>query len=172
LNTLDRLRRLASRIDRLAAKDEEALERARLVAAQRREAASELHNICRHFVQALNAHVAKVQVALDPPQFAVERMDETGKALFQINVRGRLIQIEFGATGPLISTEEFRIPYILEGEIRCFNQDLLERESVDERLLFCCLENGRTLWRYFDARTYRSGPFDQDFLIGLLEQLL
>jgi hypothetical protein len=28
------------------------------------------------------------------------------------------------------------------------------------------------MWRFFDARTYRSGPFDQEYLIGLMEQLL
>ena len=28
------------------------------------------------------------------------------------------------------------------------------------------------MWRFFDARTYRSGEFDQEYLIGLMEQLL
>jgi hypothetical protein len=172
LTQLDRLRRLASSIDRLAAKDDEALARARSVLEQRRAAATELHRICDGFVQALNAHVAKVRVALDPPEFGPERFSDDNPNLFQINARGRLIQIEFQATEALVSTEEFRVPYILEGEVRCLNQDLLDRNSMYEHLLFCCLEKGRALWRYFDARTYRSGPFEQDFLIALLERLV
>jgi len=28
------------------------------------------------------------------------------------------------------------------------------------------------MWRYFDARTYRSGAFDRDYLISLMDQLL
>ena len=33
-------------------------------------------------------------------------------------------------------------------------------------------EKEKKLWRFFDARTYRSGPLDRDYLIGLMEQLL
>jgi len=28
------------------------------------------------------------------------------------------------------------------------------------------------MWRFFDARTYRSGPFDENYLVGLMEQLI
>jgi hypothetical protein len=38
--------------------------------------------------------------------------------------------------------------------------------------LFYTIEKPRQLWRFFDARTYRSGPFDADYLTGLMEQLV
>ena len=41
-----------------------------------------------------------------------------------------------------------------------------------EQLIFYCLEKSRYQWRYFDARTYRSGPFDQEYLVTLMEHLL
>ncbi len=72
----------------------------------------------------------------------------------------------------MTSTEEFRVPYILSGAIRCFNQQLLEKDLIEEQLLFYTLEKSRNLWRFFDARTYRSGPFDTDYLTSLMEQLV
>ena len=64
------------------------------------------------------------------------------------------------------------MPHILEGAVRCFNQDLLEQAVIEEQYVFYCLEKRHNQWRYFDARTYRSGPFDEDYLISLMEQLL
>jgi hypothetical protein len=92
--------------------------------------------------------------------------------LIQINVRGRILQIEYGAADTLISTEEFRIPYTLAGSVRAFNQELLDKDIIEEQLIFYTIEKHRRMWRFFDARTYRSGPFDQAYLISLLEQLL
>jgi hypothetical protein len=34
------------------------------------------------------------------------------------------------------------------------------------------VEKQKRMWRFFDARTYRSGPMDQEYLIGLMEQLI
>jgi hypothetical protein len=82
------------------------------------------------------------------------------------------LQIEFEATEELTSSEDFRIPYALHGAVRGFNQELLEQNVVREQLLFYTVEKTGTMWRFFDARTYRTGPFDQDYLIGLMEQLL
>jgi len=64
------------------------------------------------------------------------------------------------------------VPYILSGAVRCFNQQLLERDLIEEQLLFYTLEKSRNLWRFFDVRTYRSGPVDAEYLISLLEQLV
>ena len=82
------------------------------------------------------------------------------------------MQIKFEATPELVSTEDFRVPYILAGSVRCFNQQLLEQDLIEEQLVFYTVEKARQMWRFFDARTYRSGPFDVDYLISLMEQLL
>src|SRR5262249_55734769 len=109
---------------------------------------------------------------LDPAVFTPDDYNDQGFNLFQINVRGRILQTEFQATAEVVSTEEFRIPYILEGTIRFFNQRLLEQDLIEEQMLFYCREKNRHLWRYFDARTYRTGPFDQEYLVSLMEQLV
>ena len=72
----------------------------------------------------------------------------------------------------MISTENFRVPHILEGSIRCFNQEYLEQAVIEEQYIFYCLEKKRKLWRFFDARTYRSGPFDRDYLVALMEHVV
>ena len=46
------------------------------------------------------------------------------------------------------------------------------RAVIEEQFIFYCLEKKRKLWRFFDARTYRSAPFDEEYLISLMEQLL
>jgi hypothetical protein len=172
LSNIERLKKLAASIDLLAAKDEAALLRYNEIAAQRRSAAAELHRICSAFVERLNAHLKTTHVALDPREYGPDNFVEDAPNLLQINARGRIIQIEFGGTEPPVSTEEFRIPYILQGEIRGFNQELLDRQVIEEHLLFYCLERNGPMWRFFEARTYRSGPFDQGFLIDLMEQLV
>ena len=90
----------------------------------------------------------------------------------QIGVRGRILQITYTATHELLSTEDFRLPYTLEGFVRSFNQDLLDRRSIEEQMVFYTVEKHRQMWRYFDPRTYRSGTFDQEYLVCLMEQLL
>jgi len=92
--------------------------------------------------------------------------------LMQIQVRGRILQIEFEATPELLSTEDFRIPYTLAGAIRAFNQELLDKDVVEEQLIFYTLEKRKGMWRFFDPRTYRSGPLDREYLVSLMEQLV
>ena len=92
--------------------------------------------------------------------------------LVQINVRGRLLQIEYASSPELVSTEDFRVPYTLAASVRAFNQELLDKDLIEEQLLFYTLEHHRKMWRFFDARTYRSGPFDQEYLVSLMEQLI
>lgn len=168
----NRLSRLAGNIDALAAKDDLALARVEEIARLRRQAALDLYAVCAAFVTALNGLLSKTQVILDPPVYSSDNFAEDGVNLLQVNARGRVLQINFKSTPELISTEEFRVPYILAGSIRCFNQQLLQQDLILEHLLFYCLEKDRRFWRFFDERTYRSGPLNEDYLISLMEQLV
>ena len=167
-----RLKRLAENIDSLLEKDERMLRRAREVADLRLAAASDLHAICKEFVGSLNRMLERSAVDLDPSELSGEAFQEDSPNLIQINVRGRILQITFRATPEMVCTEDFRVPYTLEGTIRAFNQELLEKDLIEEQLIFFTLEKHKKMWRYFDARTYRSGPFDVEYLIGLMEQLI
>ena len=167
-----RLKRLAASIDALTEKDEAFLRRGREMAALRRAAAADLYAICADFVNSVNRLLPRNDVELDPPSYAEDAFQEDAPNLIQINVRGRILQVSFSATPGLVSTEDFRIPYTLEGSIRAFNQELLEKDIIEEQLLFYTLETEKKMWRFFDARTYRSGPFDQEYLISLMEQLI
>jgi hypothetical protein len=167
-----RLKRLAKSIDALAEKDEGFLRRAREIAALRQAAAVDLYAICADFVSSVNRLLARMEVELDPPGFGSSSFQEDMVNLVQIIVRGRILQVAFSATPELISTEDFRVPYTLQGTIRAFNQELLEKDIIEEQLIFYTIEHHKKMWRFFDARTYRSGPFDQEYLISLMEQLL
>jgi len=167
-----RTKRLAQSIDALAEKDESFLRHAREIAALRRTAAAGLYAICSDFVDSLNRLLSRSEMILDPFGFPPEAFQEDAKNLFQINVQGRILQVEFEASPELVSTEDLRIPYILQGGVRAFNQELLDRSLIEEQLLFYTLEKDRKMWRFFDPRTYRSGPFDQEYLTSLMEQLI
>jgi hypothetical protein len=168
----NRLKKLAGAIEALAEKDSALVQKTQEIALLRRQAAVELHSICGHFVSQINQHLSSTQVQFDPPDYSHESFRDGGVNLLQINVRGRILQIEFASTLEMISTENFRVPHILEGSIRCFNQDFLEHAEIEEQFIFYCLERKQKLWRFFDARTYRSGPFDQPYLISLMEQVV
>ena len=167
-----RLKRLAGRIDELAEKDAGVLRRAREIAALRQAAAADLYAICADFVGSLNRLLERSGLELDPPGYGPGSFQEDVANLMQINVRGRILQVAFSTTPELICTEDFRVPYTLQGTIRAFNQELLDKDIIEEQLIFYTLEHHKRMWRFFDARTYRSGPFDQEYLIGLMEQLL
>jgi hypothetical protein len=167
-----RLDRLAASIAALAGKDELVFQKAREIAELRRSAAVELYRICSEFTAAVNIRLAQPELVIDPPEYRPESFNEDSTNLIQLNVRGRLLELEFEATPETISTEDFRVPYILKGGIRSFNQELLEHNKIEEQLIFYCVERDRHHWRFFDARTYRSGPFDQEYLVSLLERLL
>jgi len=171
--TLDtRLKRLAENIQALAKKDEASMRHARDILSLRHTAAAELYSICSGFVNSLNDLLASAEVGLDPPDFPLDAFQEHLPNLIQINIRGRILQVGFEGTGELISTEDFRVPYTLQGYVRAFNQALLDKDLIEEQLIFYTIERDRTLWRFFDARTYRSGPFDQEYLVALMEELL
>jgi len=168
----DRLKKLAEAIEALSAKDTALIQKTLAIASLRRQAAVELHAICGGFVKELNQHLSSAQVDFDPIEYLPESFQEIGVNLLQINVRGRILQIEFSATPQTISTENFRVPHIIEGSIRCFNQEFLDRAVVEEQFIFYCLEKKRNLWRFFDSRTYRSGPFDHEYLVSLMDQVI
>ena len=168
----ERLKRLADDLDRLADKDDELVRRGQEIDLLRRSAAAQLHAVCVDFVADLNKLLKRTEVRFDPDVFAEEAYEPESTSLFQIQVRGRILQITFTATPGLASTEEFRIPYILEGSIRAFSQEMLDKELIEEQLLFYTLEGRRNLWRYFCTRTYRSGPFDREYLTAIMEKLL
>jgi hypothetical protein len=168
----NRLQKLAEAIDALAGKDSVLIQKTQQVASLRRQAAAELHTICGNFVSELNRCLSNTQLQVDPPDYPPDSFQDIGVNLLQINIRGRILQIEFASTPEMISTENFRVPHILEGSVRCFNQELLEQAVIEEQFLFYCLEKKSNLWRFFDARTYRSGRFDQEYLISLMEQVV
>jgi len=148
------------------------MRRARQVTAMRREAASEIYHLCRDFVEAVNGLLTRGQVKLDPPHYSEDDFQEHSANLIQMNIRGRILQVEFEVTTELVSTEDFRVPYTLQGFVRGFNQELLEKDLIEEQLIFYTLEKPKPIWRFFDVRTHRSGPFNQEYLISLLERLV
>ena len=168
----DRLHRLAQRIRSLAETDERRLRRVREVEAARRTAALDLHAVCADFVDAVNGVLEDRLILLDPPEYSPAAYSDVSPNLLQINVHGRILQVTYSATAELISTEDFRIPYILEGSVRAFNQEMLDKDLIEEQPLFYTMEGSHNMWRYFEARTYRSGPFDREYLISVMEQIL
>lgn len=138
----------------------------------RSRAAVELHAFCRDLVMAINALLAKPVVELSPAEFTTQSFREDAANVFQINVSGRIVHIEFHATEAPSSTEKLAAPYILEGAVRAFNQELLDLSVIPEQQLFCCPQAARLNWVWFDPRSQRTAPLDQDRLISLLERLM
>ena len=168
----ERLRRLARQIEALAQKDERLLEKARDIAALRRRAACELHAVCAGFVRSLNGLLPQAVLELAPPEFPPETFRDPGMNLIQINAQGRIVQIAFESTPELVSTEHFKTPYVLEGEVRAYNQEMLERIETENQLLFFCLEKEGNVWRVFDRRAYHTSLFNEEYLVGLMERLV
>ena len=167
-----RLKRLAANIDALARKDAILLGKARDTAELRRAAAAEMHAICLGFVDSVNQLLSKASVVIDPPAYSEASFKDGSINLIQINASGRILQISFEGTQELVSTEDFRVPYTISGTVRAFNQKMLDKDLIEEQLIFFTLEKARGMWRFFDARTYRSGAFDQEYLVSLMEQLI
>jgi hypothetical protein len=136
----------------------------------RRQGAMELHSICADFVASVNRNLSPPVLELSPPDYAAEMFRGSGVNLIQLNAQGRIIQIAFEATP--VSTEKFRTPYILEGEVRAFNQEMLDRTQIRSQALFFCLEESRNTWRYIEWLHGRTGAFGRDQLVSLLERLV
>ena len=167
-----RLKKLADSIDALVEKDTRAIEAARNVEAKRVLAAVELHRIFRRFVDTVNALATKASLTLDPEEFDESMFLDSDQNFFQIHVRGRILLVTFGPPVENVSTENFREPYILEGMVRCFNQELLEHESIEEHQIFYCINGGAGGWRFSKAPTYQTGPVDDGYLASVFETLL
>ena len=141
------------------------------VAGLRRRGAGELHGICTEFAEAVNRRLGEAALAVSPATFAGEGFRESGVNLIQMGTQGREMQIAYEATRERFSTEKFPVPYILEGEIRIYNQKMLERFEIGSRLVFYCVSEGTAGWRFYDWRTRHTGPVDRELLVSLMESL-
>ena len=168
----DRIARLAQQLGSLTRKDEHRLLKEAEIVDLRRKGACELHSICSEFVASVNRLLSPAVLELTPPEYAPEIFRASGVNLIQINAQGRIIQIAFEATRELVSTERFRTPYILEGEVRTYNQEMLERVQIHSQALFFCVEESKTAWRYFEWRRGSTGVFNRELLVTLLERLV
>lgn len=172
-------RRRPGRLDRLAAAIEAIGERDRRHADEndridhlRASGALTLHEMCRKFVDEVNGRLSEPALILAPGEFARAGFRDPGPNLFQINLRGRLLVLEFEATGEPMSTDDYRRPYILHGSVRSLNQDLLDRHLVAEKSIFYCPKGDAGEWHFVDHRTYRSGRVTPDLLATELERLV
>jgi hypothetical protein len=168
----DQLEALARKIEAVAKLDQQRIRQANDYARLRTRAAVELHQICRKLAGGLNQLTAEPLVDLSPSDFSGDVFRDNGPNVFQINVSGRIVHLEFRSTETLTSTEKYAVPYILEGAVRAFNQELLELSVVPEQLLFCTIQRDNLNWVSFDPRTQRSAPLDQARLISLLDRLM
>lgn len=171
-NRPDRLSRLAKAIEAIGEHDRKLIDESAHVDRLRQQGAVELHEICRRFVEKINAKLTSPAVLLDPPSFSSERYNDGGPNLFQINLRGRLLQLEFEAIDELYSRDDFRQPYVLRGAVRSFNQDLLDQHGMDEQMIFYCPNGAEAAWYFLDGRTYRTGRVSEDYLASEMERLL
>ena len=168
----DRVQQLARKLEAAAKKDEEQKLEAQEVHLLRARAATELHGKCTELVEAVNRLLPAPLLELSPAEYSPAMFQDAEPTIFQIGFSGRLVHLEFHSTETLRSTERFRTPYVLEGAIRAFNQQLLELATVPEQFLFCCPVNERLNWMWFDPRIQRAALLDQNHLIALLERLL
>jgi len=166
----DLIAKLARQID-AAKKAEHFAVDAVSVAALRRRGACELHSICAAFVSSVNSKLSQATLDLSPSAYTPEMFHDSGVNLIRIGSQGREMQITFGATRQLVSSEKFLIPYVLEGELRTYNQRMLERFEIRSQPLFFCLENDHADWRFFDWRTRQTGPVDCELLVNLMGRL-
>ena len=166
----DAIARLAKQID-AARTSERFLVNEEEVAALRRQGALQLHQICAEFVSQLNSKLAQARLELSPATYAAEMFRERGVNLMQMSSQGRTMQITFQAPEKLFSTEKFLIPYVLEGEVRTYNQKMLERFEVRTYGLFYCVNQDGAVWRFHDWRIAHAKPVDSGLLAGLMERL-
>src|SRR5689334_14058633 len=122
----DLIARLARQIDAVK-KAERFTLNAEDIAGLRRRGACELHAICADFVSTVNGKLSQGSLELEPPAYTAEIFREVGPNLIQVASMGRLMQIAFQSVPKLVSTDKFLTPYTLEGEVRTYNQRMLER---------------------------------------------
>jgi hypothetical protein len=167
-----RLVRLARRLDEIPAKDAVRIEQARQMERKQNAAGAELHNLCHSFVKRLNELLSNLEIEFTPEVFAPESLNVPNGLVFQINASGRIIQVTLSTRAAEVSTEHYRFPYILEGRIQWFNQELLERQEIQELEIFYCVDSAGDSWRYHDPRTRNGGRLNHEFLVQVLEQIV
>ncbi|MBL8175972.1 MAG: hypothetical protein JNK48_14945 [Bryobacterales bacterium] len=167
-----RLKRLAKKLDELPAKDEERIRQIHEMELRQRLGAVELHELCVELVHTLNGLLKKLKLELTPEVYNPDRIEAEQGLLFQINATGRVLQIALFAPENCTTTEHFRIPYVLRGAVRSFNQESLERQEIQETPIFYCRERSDFGWVYMETRTRKTGAVDRDFLMDVLEELL
>jgi len=167
----DRIARLAKQIGSEVKKDKHLLLSEAEILVLRRQGASELYSICADFVAAVNQLLTPPILELTPAEYSAEMFRESGINLIQMSAQGRIIQIAFEATRQRFSTEKFLIPYILEGEVRAYNQEMLVRTQIRSQALFYCLEEKGNRWHYFEWLHGRTGILGRDQLVSLLEHV-
>jgi len=167
-----RLQALAGRLDALAAADDRRIQQAQQIAGLRRQGAKELHELCRSVVDELNPLLTRFRMELSPADYGDNGFRDPGKNVIQVDLRGRVVQITYEATDAYTSTEQFRIPYIIQGAIRWFNQERLDRDEMGEEWVFYSQERDGWRWYVVDPRSRRFSPFDADHLTSILEQLV
>ena len=168
----DRISRLAKLIDSDVKKDHHLRLTEAEVGNLRRTGVIQRHSNCAGYVASLNRQLSGPVVELSPPEYDGQMFRESQVNLFQVNAEGRIIQIVFKSTPTIFSTEKFKIPYILEGEVRAYNQEMLERTQIRSVGLFFCLEESGNTWRYSDWLHGGTGAFGKDQLASLLGRLV
>ena len=163
-------RRLARQIE-AASKSERFSVDAEAVGGLRQRGAAELHRVCAEFVSSVKKNLSEAEIELAPPAYSPETFREAGVNVMQISSQGRQVQITFSAGAQLVSTTKFRIPYVLEGEVRAYNQKMLERFEIVTLSVFYCVGEEVSGWRFYDWRTLHTGPVSQDFLVELMAAL-
>jgi hypothetical protein len=137
----------------------------------RRIGACDLYRLCAEFISSVNGRLSDALLDLSPPAYSAEAFRDSGPNLIQISSQGRQMQIAFEATPELASAEKFVVPYVLEGEIRTYNQRMLERFEIRSRMIFFCVERENAVWRFFDWRTRTTGVLTGEILASLMEPL-
>jgi hypothetical protein len=166
----DPIVRLARQID-ATRKSESLLTSPKNIPELRRQGACQLHHVCAEFVSLLNGRLSQSPLELSPPTYSPEMFRPSGVNLIQVSSQGREMQIAFQATTQLFSTEKYLVPYILEGEIRTYNQSMLEHFEIRSQSLFYCVDNDTAFWRFYDWRNPRNLPVDSDLLADLMRRL-
>jgi hypothetical protein len=168
----DPLTKLARHLDRLAEEDQTAGEEMERTDLARRQGARILHLICADFTKHLNSAMTRTEMLLIPTEFDAETFREDAPNLIQMSLRGRIVQIQYESPQQTLATENFRHPYILHGAVNGFNQTLLERDLIEEQLLFYARHGKQEFrWHYFEPRTYSSGLVSEEYLTRLLARL-
>ena len=168
----ERLARLAQHIGDDIRKEQHLLLTDPEVLELRRQGASELHALCADFAGSVNRLLVPPVIELAPPDYLPGSFRNSAPNLFQLNTRGRIVQVAFESTRAKFSTDKFLIPYILEGEVRAYNQEMLERSQVRSQALFYCLEEKQRSWHYYEWLSGRTGLFSRDQLVSLMERII